>query len=75
MAIYQTKDGSKTGFVPGVGEIVDGKIEGPDNLESPNLEKMTDQTQPSIDAPVVAPVLPEQPQTQPAIQTTNEETK
>lgn len=35
---YKTKDGTKTGFIPGVGEIVDGEISSPVELESPNLE-------------------------------------
>lgn len=70
MATYKTKNGQMTGFVPGVGEIVDGKIEGPDNLESANLEKVESQTQVASPAPV-APVAT--PASQPEIQKPNTE--
>lgn len=35
---YKTKNGATTGFVPGVGAIVDGVISSNVPLESPNLE-------------------------------------
>jgi hypothetical protein len=54
MALYKTKNGMLTGSVPGVGEIVDGLIEGPDNLEGPNLVKV-DQPQVAPAAPVASP--------------------
>lgn len=34
---YETKDGTTTGFVPGYGAIVDGKITTEKYIESPNL--------------------------------------
>ena len=41
MSTYKTKDGSQTGFVPGVGAIVDGLLKNaPDNLENANLVKV-----------------------------------
>jgi len=77
-ALYKTKDGTKTGFVPGVGDIVNGKIEGPENLESANLVRVDEQTPPpqqtapaapaaSIPAPVQAatPPAPNNPSTTP----------
>ena len=40
--IYKTKDGTLTGFVPGVGLIVDGKITVPEGvvIENANFEKV-----------------------------------
>lgn len=49
--IYETKDGSKTGFIPGVGEIVDGKLSTDKFIESPNLRLISDGTEQP--APVV----------------------
>ena len=45
---YRTKDGTKEGFVPGVGPIVDGRITVPEGtvLENANLERIEDQPQP-----------------------------
>lgn len=52
---YKTKDGSSTGFVPGVGAIVDGQISSDTPIESPNLQLVNDvagaEPQP---APIVA---------------------
>lgn len=53
--LYKTKNGMQDGFVPGVGAIVNGMIEGPDNLESPNLVKVD---QPQIAASQTAPAAP-----------------
>ncbi|HVB24126.1 MAG TPA: hypothetical protein VNG51_19465 [Ktedonobacteraceae bacterium] len=64
MATYQTKDGTKIGFVPGVGEIVDGLLkDAPDNLENHNLVKV-EQAQQAEQTSVQPPV---QPQTQPQV--------
>lgn len=64
MTTYKTKDGSKTGFVPGVGEIVDGKLTVPDGMtiENANLEIVEDQPSPTAPAAPVAsnPVPPAQ---------------
>jgi len=78
MTIFQTKNGAKTGFVPGVGAIVDGKIEGPDNLENPNLAKVEEKEQlPVVPVAPSASVAPTtSPNSIPSIQTqtTNKET-
>lgn len=62
---YKTKDGTKTGFVPGIGAITDGSITSHVLIESPNLELVhTDEAAPA--APVVgtaSPQNPNQPQT------------
>lgn len=56
---YQTKDGTQDGFVPGVGQIVGGKITVPDGivLENANLELVVDQPQPQA-APVAPAATP-----------------
>lgn len=59
---YKTRNGQQTGFVPGAGVIVDGKITVPDDvvLEG-NFEevKQTDQTDQA--APVAPAATPTQP--------------
>lgn len=81
MTLYKTKNGQQTGVVPGVGEIVNGKIEGPDNLESANLVKVETQASAPVAPPASPPAPqtpPEQPTPQPAPQTpanTNQEAK
>lgn len=41
---YKTKDGSTGGFLPGVGEIVDGTITSTHPIENPNLELVNETT-------------------------------
>ena len=77
MATYKTKDGTLTGFVPGVGQIVDGKITVPDGvvIENANLVKI-DETSPQPAAPTApaAPVASQPVNTAPAPQAqTNQE--
>lgn len=47
---YKTKDGSKTGFVPNIGAIEDGRITSDTPLHNPNLELVSSDEQP---APIV----------------------
>lgn len=56
MTLYKTKNGVKTGVVPGVGVIVDGQIESPIKLEGNFEEVVPEQTQPT--AQVAAPAAP-----------------
>jgi hypothetical protein len=60
MATYKTKNGQLTGFVPGVGEIVDGLIHNaPEGLESANLVRVEEEpakAAPVAPAPAAAPV-------------------
>lgn len=60
--IYKTKDGTQTGFVPGVGEIVNGLLTVPDgivienaNLEKIEPEKLEEPSQPQASAAPAAP--------------------
>lgn len=62
MYTYKTKDGSKNGFVPRAGKIVDGVIQSPKPLENPNLVLVTEQQTPA--APVQGPVNATPSQTQ-----------
>lgn len=67
MAKWKTKNGVQTGFVPGVGEIVNGEIEASENWNAPNFEKVTSQIQaapaaPVPPAPLVNPTPPQNPQ-------------
>lgn len=68
--LYKTKNGLKTGFVPGVGRIVDGLIETSVLLEGGNLElvetKQEEQQQPNQTAPVETPTQPTPPVSAPA---------
>jgi hypothetical protein len=80
---YKTKDGTQSGFVVGVGQIVDGKIEVPDGviIENANLVKVEDQPQTAPAAPVASntPVNPmqnapmDQPSPPQSIQNVNKE--
>lgn len=75
MTLYKTKNGQMTGFVPGVGEIVDGKIESPVKLEG-NFEKVTEAPQtPAPAAPVASPTPAPTPQVNQVENTQNTEDK
>jgi hypothetical protein len=89
MTTYRTKNGQKTGFVPGVGVIADGTITVPDGmiLENANLELVEDQqpsqAAPAAPAPSVSATQPVAPATSlpptptqpvPQITQTNQET-
>ena len=77
MSKYKTKDGSQTGVVPGVGEIVNGILSNaPDNLENPNLELVADPkpVTPTPTAPVATVASPPTNTTEQKVQT-NEENK
>ena len=83
---YKTKNGEKEGFVPGVGQIVDGKITVPDGvtIENANFELVQESSE-SQAAPVappasttptptaVPPVSPQQPAPVQPTQTANQE--
>lgn len=60
MATYRTKDGTKTGFIPGLGVIVDGVITVPDEIviENANLEKVTEAPAPATQAAPAEPATP-----------------
>lgn len=66
MTKYKTTNGVQTGFVPGVGEIVDGIIEAPENWQhGANFEKVVEtpkQEQPTV--ALAAPAASPAPQTQ-----------
>jgi len=54
MSTYKTKDGSQSGFVPGIGPVVNGYLyNAPDDLENYNFIKVADP----------APAVPTDPQT------------
>lgn len=63
MTLWKTKNGQQEGFVPGVGQIVAGKIDIPDNVEveSSNLVKV----EPEQTAPVAPPASPPAPKQAP----------
>jgi len=77
MATYKTKDGTQTGVVPGVGEIVNGLLKNaPANLENPNLELVTESQPAQKTTQSNAPVAPVASiPVQETSKTTNEETK
>lgn len=68
MATYRTLNGQQIGFVPGVGEIVAGQIEAPENWQhNSNFEKVVPAVAPqqpsapaapSVSNPAVPPVSP-----------------
>lgn len=61
---YKTVDGSQTGFIPGVGEIIDGVITSDQPLENANLALVEDVT--ATETPLVGTASqqnPNQPQT------------
>lgn len=70
--LYKTTNGQLTGFVPGVGAIVDGKIETDQVLESSNLQAVEAAVPVAPAVPVVSsnPVATSEP-----VQTTNTEVK
>lgn len=74
MTKYKSTNGVQTGFVPGVGEIVNGVIEAPENWQHNNLfEKVVEQPKVAPAVPTASPT-PE-PLTPPAIPTQTKETK
>lgn len=69
MALYETKNGQQTGFVPKVGPIVNGRFRGPKGLEGANIVEVEEPVAPPIEQSKVAtPAVP-------AVPTTNTETK
>lgn len=58
---YKTKDGQQTGFIPGVGAIVDGEITSDTPIENPNLMIVRDQTGEAPVVPEPAAVVPPAP--------------
>jgi len=62
MATFEMTNGQESGFIPNVGEIVNGRFEGPDDLQGATFRKVTPPTQPAQQLPATpptpAPVVP-----------------